>query len=166
MTTNVVYVRGAERMVTAARLAADGLYVRFADDREGVIPLRELKLPDAPERVTVPRPHVILIHLSEGGVEEIPWDFARHFVDAGYRERSEQAAVRGREVFAERLRTLRSEAGMTQHDLSHRSGVSRVTIARLESGVQLPRYKTLAELAKGLGLPIETLIAGPGARHL
>lgn len=159
-TTSTTYVHGAERMVTAARLTPDGLYVRFADDQEGVIPFPDLKLAGEPARVALPRPHVIEIHLTDGQVEEVPWDFARHYADAGYRARSEEAAERGRCLFGERLKSLRSEKALTQEALAKRSGINRVTIARIEAGEQLPRYQTVLALAEALEIPIERLLVG------
>ena len=158
--TAITYVRGAERMVTAARLTPEGVYVRFADERAGVIPLADLALSAVPDHVTVPRPHVIEIHLANGRTEEVPWDFARHYADERYRERSEEVAARGRRLVGERLRTLRSERNVTQQELAERSGVSRVTIARIESGARLPRYQTLIALARGLDTSVERLIVG------
>lgn len=156
----MAYVNGADRMVTGARLTADGLYVRFADDREGVIPFADLDLPSEPDHVTLPAPYAIEIHLVDGRVEEVPWDFARHFTDAGYRARSEAAGEHGRRVFGERLRALRSERGITQGALAARAKVNRVTIARFEAGARLPRYQTLVALADGLGVPIDRLLVG------
>lgn len=152
------YVQGAERMVTAARLTSDGLYVRFADDRQGVIPFSDLKLPSKPDHVSLPRPHVIEIHLVDGRMEEVPWDFARHYADEGYQARSEDAAERGRRLFSARLKALRSERGLTQAALSERSGVNRVTITRIEAGEQLPRYQTILALADALEVSIERLL--------
>lgn len=157
-TRAMAYVQGADRMVTGARLTPDGLYVRFADEHEGVIPFEDLKLPDQADHVTLPDPYVIEVHLVDGTVEEVPWDFARHFADPGYRARSEAAAERGRRIFGARLRALRAERGLTQQELAERAGINRVTIARFEGGEQLPRYQTLLALADGLGLPIERLI--------
>jgi len=158
--TTTALVHGADRMLVAARLTEAGLHVRFADGREGVIPFAELRLPGEPANLTIPSPWVLEIHLADGRVEEVPWDFARHFADPGYRARSEAAAKRGREVFGERLRALRSERGLTQEDLAERSGVHRVTIARIEAGERLPRYQTLEALAAGLEISVNRLIAG------
>lgn len=158
--TATTYVHGAERMITAVRLAQDGLYVRFADDRGGMIPLADLGLAREPGRVALPQPYVIEVHLSDGHVEEVPWDFARHYADRGYRERSEHSGQRGRRVFGERLKALRSEKGLTQSAVAEKSGINRVTIARLESGRQFPRYETVAALADALEVSVERLLAG------
>lgn len=158
--TTLTYVKGAERMITAARLGRDGLYVRFADEQEGVVPVADLRLAGTPEYVTVPRPHVVEIHLADGGVEELPWDFIRHFVDERHREVADRAAARGRHLMGTRLRALRSGKGVTQEELAAASGMSRVSIARIETGRQLPRYQTLVALAEALELPIERLLVG------
>jgi DNA-binding XRE family transcriptional regulator len=91
-------------------------------------------------------------------VEEIPWDYARHFADPGYRSRVERAAARGRKAFGHRLKRLREEAGLTQEELARRSGLHRVTVARLERGSSLPSYTTLEALARGPGIPLPTLL--------
>jgi len=156
----LTYVRGAQRMITAARVVEDGIYVRFADEHSGVVPWAELRLPGPVERLEVPRPHLIEIHLSGGGVEEVPWDFARHFADELYRASAEAAAARGRLILGERLRALRSQRGDSQHGLAQRAGVNRVSIARIEAGHQLPRYSTLVALAEALDVPLDRLLAG------
>ena len=157
---SLTYVHGADRMLVGARLTAKGLHVRFADEREGLIPFGALDLEGTPDHVIVPHPHVIEVHLSDGRVEEVPWDFARHYVDPDYEATSKVAAKRGGKVFGERLRSLRTDRGTTQEELARRSGVHRVTIARIEMGEQLPRYQTLQALAGALGLSVDTLIAG------
>lgn len=154
----LTYVEGAERMLTAARLSPDGLYVRFADDRDAVIPLDELDLGGVPDRVSLPRPHLIEIHLTDGTVEEVPWDFARHFADERYRRRSEEAATRGRRHFGGRLRELRSISGLSQRQLAELADISRVSVARMELGRQLPRYQTTRALASALDVPVERLL--------
>lgn len=156
----MAYVDGGERMMIGARLMSDGLYVRFADEGEGVVPFEALRLPGDPDHVTLPGPYVIEVHLVDGRVEEVPWDFARHFADPDYRARSEAGAEQGRRVFGDRLRSLRSARGMTQEELAANSKVNRVTIARFEAGQRLPRYQTLVALADGLGVPVERLMAG------
>lgn len=156
----LTYVRGAERMITAARVVDDGIYVQFADEHSGVIPWAELRLPGPVERLVVPRPHVIDVHLDGGGVEEVPWDFARHFADGLYRASEEAAAARGRLLLGERVRALRSQRRESQQGLAHRAGVNRVSIARIEAGHQLPRYRTLVALAQALEVPLDRLLVG------
>ena len=152
------YVQGAERMLTRAELTLEGIQIRFADDHERMIPLADLKLNHPPERVTLPDPYILYIHLEGGGTEEIPWDYARHYAEEGYRKRSERAAIQGRRLFGERLGRLRREKDLTQAELAELSGIARVTIARIETGEQSPRYETIIALAKGLDFPVNRLL--------
>ncbi|MDR1088617.1 MAG: helix-turn-helix transcriptional regulator [Coriobacteriales bacterium] len=45
----------------------------------------------------------------------------------------------------------RSEMGMTQSELSRRTGIKQPNISRLESGACSPTLDTLSALARGLG---------------
>jgi len=59
------------------------------------------------------------------------------------------------------LRTARHERALSQAALATRSGISRVTIARLETGsAHDTRMSTLSRLCDALGLEIATLPAG------
>jgi transcriptional regulator with XRE-family HTH domain len=58
-----------------------------------------------------------------------------------------------------RLAELRRKAGLSQHALAERSGVSRPTIARIEGGEQDDTSASTAlALAKALGTTVETLL--------
>lgn len=60
------------------------------------------------------------------------------------------------------LRRLRDDRGLTQEQLAAKSGVSRVTIARIESGlVPSPGLDVMTSLASALACPLQTLFAGP-----
>lgn len=100
---------------------------------------------------------MVEIRLTDGAVEELPWDFARHFADSAYRERSLEAAHRGRADLGARVRELRASRGVTQQQVADRASVTRVSVARIEAGRQLPRYETLVSLAGALGVPVEAL---------
>jgi transcriptional regulator with XRE-family HTH domain len=54
--------------------------------------------------------------------------------------------------FGERLRQLRTDAGLTQQQLAERSGCHPMTIAKLERGVQEPAWPLVQVLAKALGV--------------
>lgn len=153
------YVRNADRMVVAAGLAKDGLWVRFADEREGVVPLADLKLPGPVTSVSVPSPWIIHLHMHAGGCEVVPWDFARHFADPDYRSRSDAAADRDRRMLGEKLRAARRSRRLTQSQLAEKAGVSRVTIARIEAGQHAPRYDTLVAIVEALPAEMVELLA-------
>jgi predicted transcriptional regulator len=48
------------------------------------------------------------------------------------------------------LKAARTTLNWTQEDLAGRSGVSKVTIARMESGMMSPRLTTVGKLKKAL----------------
>jgi len=154
------YVRGAERMLTYAGIGPHGLWVRFADDVEGVVPLKDLKLPAPPVRVSLPEPYVLHLELANGTVEEIPWDYLRHFVDGEYASRSKQAALQGQLILGRRIKKLRMAANLTQDALAKRACISRVTLARIERGIQAPRLTTLVALARALEVPVSRVLVG------
>lgn len=63
-----------------------------------------------------------------------------------------------------RLRDLRLRAFLTQAELAERSGVSEVTINRLERGQQEARISTVRKLAAALGVdPAELADEGGNA---
>lgn len=59
---------------------------------------------------------------------------------------------------SDRIKALRAEKGMTQEDLAEASGVSRLTISKLETGkLTNARSKTMFAVAKALGVTIDDL---------
>lgn len=63
-----------------------------------------------------------------------------------------------KEEQARLIKTLRRKAGLTQKQLSQRSGLALVTIKEIETGVTMPRLETLFSVADGLGIEAETII--------
>jgi putative transcriptional regulator len=57
----------------------------------------------------------------------------------------------------QRIAQARTEAGYTQAQLSERIGIGRVTLARLETGVQSPSLDVALALSRELGQSVETL---------
>lgn len=64
-----------------------------------------------------------------------------------------------REIVGRNIRQERELAGMTRQDLWLASGIAVSTIQRLENAKSDPRLTSLVALARGLGVPLETLLA-------
>ena len=151
-------IEGADRMMTRAEVIPSGIRVYFADGKEGVIPLGALNLTEPPIRVVFPTPYELRVFTETGEAPLIPWDFARHFADPDYKTRSERAAIRGKETLGARIKRLRKEQRLSQAELAQRAGISRVSLARIETGIHSPRLKTLNALADALHLPLAQLL--------
>src|SRR5690625_4014378 len=54
--------------------------------------------------------------------------------------------------FAQRVRRLRAEAGLTLKELSQRSGVSISALSTIEHGKVSPTYERIVAVARGLGV--------------
>jgi transcriptional regulator with XRE-family HTH domain len=70
--------------------------------------------------------------------------------------------VEPREQFGVNLRRLRTEADLTQMELSNRSGLDMAEISRLERGQRDPQLTTIVRLATGLNVDPAALVAGIG----
>ena len=61
-------------------------------------------------------------------------------------------------LFAEALKKLRQEQGLSQHELAERMIVTRSTVTRWESGLRLPDATMIARLANVLGADVNKLL--------
>ena len=161
---DVVLVKHANRMMTAASLLGDGIELSFADGLKGLIPYGEV--PEVRNRegisgLELPNPYEMVLRTAGGESVEIPWDFARHYCDATYRPTVEAIAALGRQKIGERIRQYRESAGLTQEALARAAEIGRVTLVRLENGEQSPRFKTLKAVADALGVDAPDLLVQP-----
>ena len=161
---DMVLVKNANRMMTAASLLDDGIELSFADGLKGLIPYGEV--PEVRSRggisgLELPNPYEMLLRTAGGESVEIPWDFARHYCDATYRPTVEAIAALGRRTIGERVRRYRESAGLTQVGLARAAHIGRVTLVRLENGEQSPRFNTLKAVAGALGMEAQELLVEP-----
>jgi Zn-dependent peptidase ImmA (M78 family)/DNA-binding XRE family transcriptional regulator len=72
------------------------------------------------------------------------------------------------QAIATNLARLRADRGLSQADLAEKSGLSRLTLGKIERGEVMPRSETLSELAKALRVDLAELITPvrplPGVR--
>ena len=57
-----------------------------------------------------------------------------------------------RQKFAQRLKTLRSQKGMTQEDLAQATGLSISFIRAVEQGLYAPSFESIEAIAKSLSV--------------
>jgi transcriptional regulator with XRE-family HTH domain len=69
------------------------------------------------------------------------------------------------DTFASNLRRLRKERGLSQEGLAHDAGLNTTHVAKIERTEREPGVRTVAKLAKALGVPAAELFEGIGARR-
>ena len=62
--------------------------------------------------------------------------------------------------FAANLQALRRSRGLSQEDFAHEAGIHRTEVTKLESGDRDPKLSTVAKVARGLEVPVESLLEG------
>ena len=70
-----------------------------------------------------------------------------------------------KKCFAQRLRELRKENGITQAGLAERMNVSRTCIANWESGKRIPEVAAITYLAKLFKVPVDYLCGRTDERY-
>jgi transcriptional regulator with XRE-family HTH domain len=74
---------------------------------------------------------------------------------------SEYEALKSEFEFARAVLEMRESLGLTQRQFADLTGIKQSQLARLESGKQMPRIDTLANLAERLGLVVEVRFVNP-----
>jgi len=165
METATAMLLGATKMMTRVDVDKDSrkLRILFADGCVAMVPVADIEEAGKPvtldlNRVELPDPYVLLIANSEGGIEDVPWDFVRHYCDSQFTRIEKRKAELSRKALGKRIAQLRREAGMTQGELAASSSISRATINRIEQGKMYSRTLTLQRIAKALKASLVDLL--------
>lgn len=85
----------------------------------------------------------------------INWDSVRDEILADSEVKAEYDALAPEFELARAVIALRDEVGLTQREFAERVGMKQSQLARIESGKQTPKLKTLAKLAAAAGYEVE-----------
>ncbi len=158
----------APLFLTWARVSAAGLDVRFADGMTWRLPLAELirRIGGEPAGVALDEAaQTVVVRRTDRRQVPLPWDGLRYLADAGYRKQMQLADAQANRTVGARIRAWRQAVGWTQAQLALASGLSRITLSRLETGHQEPTLATTRALSSALGISSGELTAlAPGAR--
>jgi DNA-binding XRE family transcriptional regulator len=133
----------------------------FADGSIARVPIQAI--PGLRGRVTgvsLPGPIGVLVHCGKSKIE-LPWDWLRGFADPSFAEKARTTNKESALAVGKRIATRRHEQGWSQSELASKSGVDRSTIARSETGEQMPSYGTLVALSTAFGCSIAELLTEP-----
>ncbi len=158
--------------ITEARfVTADSiLYVRFKDGLERAVRWSELPFASQLGVVPVtasasPTGESLLVRDESGHETDVGVESLRAALDGEYRALLLSADDAERKMAGARMRALRESLGLSQLELSRRSGIAQESLSRIETGRRDPRLGTLQRLARGMGLSLDQLMgrlsAGP-----
>ena len=85
----------------------------------------------------------------------ITWDSVRNEILAEPELKAEYDALSPEFELARAVITLREGIGLTQREFAAKVGMKQSQLARIESGKQTPKLKTLAKLAAAAGYEVE-----------
>lgn len=163
--TKIIMLPKASRMMTKVQVdeANRQVCVMFADGVWACVPVEEIEKAGPPvalnlNRIELSDPYVLRVGTSEGDVEEIPWDFFRHYCDPAFAQSEQKRDESSREALGQRIRGLREKANLTQEQLAHKANVGRITISRIENGRLYAHTETLRRIAKALDTDLVSLL--------
>mgnify|MGYP003446470346 CR=1 FL=1 len=94
-------------------------------------------------------------------IDTISFDSVRESILSNPEVRVEYDVLKGEFEFARAILEIRQSLGLTQRQFADLTGIKQTQIARLESGNQMPRIDTLANLAEKVGLAVEVRFVDP-----
>lgn len=155
--------------VRSARFApADELlWVEFSDGLERGVKWKELPftahLDFVPVSASASDHGQSVLFLNDEGREiDVDAGALRAVIDPAHRTEIESQDELERASIGRRLRQLRDEQGLSQEELSARTGIPQESLSRLENGRRDPRLETLRKLAAGYNLELADVLARLG----
>lgn len=152
-----------------ARFAAhDSLVlIEFNDGLERAIPWAELAFSARTDFVPVSASAAehgqSMLLLDRSGRElDVDAGVLRALVDPAHQFQVSQRDLLERQSTGRRIREIREEFGLSQQELSSRSGIPQESLSRLENGRRDPRLDTLRRLAAGFDIALSDLLARMG----
>lgn len=145
---------------------SDALFLQFGDGLAGLVTLDQLGLTDlrqqlVGESATVgPMGNTIELATIDEDLFEIDSASARAILDESFAATLADVSDQSDQTFGGRLRAARKMSGLTQTQLSERTGLDQAVISRMERGRHRPRIDTLRRMASGLGLTVSGLLEG------
>lgn len=95
----------------------------------------------------------------------ITWDSIRNELLSDPEVKAEYDALSPEFELARAVITLREEIGLTQREFAAKVGMKQSQLARIESGKQTPKLKTLAKLAAAAGYEVEINLVPVEGEH-
>jgi DNA-binding XRE family transcriptional regulator len=139
------------------------LYARFGDGLERAIPWASLPFARALalEPTTARVGHdgeTVVVGDATGREVDVSAESLRAALDDQFRAALRRADDGERRLVGARIRAVRESAGLSQLELSRRSGVAQESLSRIETGHSDPRLGTLRRMAQGMGLSLNQLL--------
>jgi transcriptional regulator with XRE-family HTH domain len=94
-------------------------------------------------------------------IDTISFASVRESILSNPEVRAEYEALRSEFKCSRAVLEMRESLGLTQRQFADLTGIKQAQLARLESGKQMPRIDTLANLAERLGLAVEVRFVNP-----
>ena len=95
----------------------------------------------------------------------ITWDSVRDKVLEDPEVNAEYKALSPEFNLARQVITLRETCGLTQREFAAKVGMKQSQLARIESGKQIPKLKTLSKLAAVAGYELEVSLVPIKGKH-
>ena len=144
--------------------ATNRLWVQFGDGVSGFVDWKQLGLENEVkdlllETATVgDRAESVEIVRRDRGLFEVDADSIKATLDETFAQVLASEAKNSDQKVGQRMRLARESAGLTQQELSDKTGIDQAIISKLERGSHQPRVDTLERVAKGLEISLTELL--------